>query len=237
MTVTHNVSQEVGSNGATSLSVSIVLPNSPNRYLMGHALESASTIIDLTSIVWNTTETLTEVWDVAQGSFLRGWAYGLINPTAVTANLTLTFASSKACAIIGSSFIDVNQSTPTGTVVTAVSSTGTTHSVTNNNGVTGGLIIGGVLRSTVAADRPRLTDNGGQTSLQITDDNSIDDFSCIGVSSEVFSGSVVMGWTSTEGTTDAWIAGATPLVPTGAGGAVYRRPDYSYFPKPLLRTD
>lgn len=128
-----------GTNGnTTSYSVSVT-PANNNRVLYAFLLAADTT--GPTSVVFNTSETMTSIANGTLGGGARGWwLYRLIAPSATTANVTATFASGAARKLTGFWYYDVDQTTPNDSP-DAVTGTGTTVQNTVSS-ATGDTVVG-----------------------------------------------------------------------------------------------
>jgi len=161
MAVAHdNTVSSTGTGTSLTLS-SFVIANQSNRYLIVHIVLGDASVGTVSSVTWNGTENLAQLWTAAQSSQLRIAAWGLKNPSAGTHNIVITPSASQD-AIFGAatSLYNVDQTTPTGTGVTNTGTSGNNASVGVDDGLTGGIVIG-LAERYVGANTGSIADGNG----------------------------------------------------------------------------
>jgi len=161
-TVTHDSSVSAKGINVSTLSVSLTIANNSNRYVIGHACaDTAAGPAQITSMTWNTTETMAALWSQLQ-LLVRTRAFGLAAPTATTANIACTFgATEEAVAVSGSSFYNVHQTTSTGTARTSSGTSGNNFWIGVDGGVTNGLVVGCGAWDKTTIGNPAISDKTG----------------------------------------------------------------------------
>lgn len=138
--------------------------------------------------------------------------FGLVAPSTGTANIAINTSGGapNVFAAVASSWTGVDQSTPTGTAVSAnLGAAGTTISV-NATSASGEVVVDGVF-----VYNRTLTVDSGQTQLGTV--NNVDDTVRCSSSYEAGAGTTTMSWTISSSTQTTAIA-AVPLKPVAGGG-------------------
>lgn len=124
MAITHvGTDTEATADNAASISRSYTVPAGSNRLLIAHYTGEDGTADDavLSTVVWNTTESLTKA--DAAGTNSRSEVWYLLNPTATTSNVVFTPASTTSgLAVAVSSYAGVAQSSQPDNTATATGS-------------------------------------------------------------------------------------------------------------------
>ena len=153
---------------STSLTTALTIAANSNRVL--YVFINDLTQTGVTSVVWNTTESLTQI---ASGTFNTAgdnwFLYRLINPTATTANVVSTFPGAAAAhSHLLASYYDTDQTTPNDTEDEAEGSgTAAQNTVTSATGDTCLAFIAVAGSSTLApaSGETERVDTGGTTAL------------------------------------------------------------------------
>lgn len=149
-----SIDTSASNSGATvsSLSCAITVASNRDRCLIVFVVSGSSSAITVSSVNWNTSEGLTQIFTVAGGSFGRISAYRLLNPTATAANVVVTLSGSAGHVYVSAhSLYGVDQTTPVGTARTTSATTGNDPWVGIDGGLAGGIAIGCGYRLTASA--------------------------------------------------------------------------------------
>lgn len=197
-----------GTNGnTTSYSVSVTPANS-NRVLYAFMLASNTTAP--TSVVFNTTETMTSIASGTLDGGARGWwLYRLIAPSATTADVTATWAAGVARKLTGFWYYDVDQTTPNDAADESEGSgTAVQNTVTSEVGDTVVGIVSHVASSThteASGETERLDPSTGDSAIY------------------ELAGAASVSFDVTLGTSRAWVCVGLNLNAVAGGGASLRR--------------
>lgn len=137
--------------GASDTSYSIsVTPANSNRVL--YAFVNSANTTAPTSVVFNTTETMTEIASGTYDTGTRGWwLYRLIAPSATTANVVFSFAAAATRKVSAWWYYDVDQTTPNDAADAATGSgTAVQNTVASETGDTCFAIVGHTATATHA---------------------------------------------------------------------------------------
>ena len=115
-----NVASTSGTTISSLTLSSFVVANQPDRCLFAFAGNAAAGGGALHSNwTWNTSESMTEMHDAANGAFHQIACARLLNPTATTASVSVTFAATQNEGFLAAyAAYNVDQTTPHGTVRT-----------------------------------------------------------------------------------------------------------------------
>lgn len=142
-----------------------------------------------TSVVFNTTETLTLIGSINQSGEIAAM-YQRVNPTVTTANIVTTFSASEECVGHAINLTDVDQSTPVDDFDSSSSASATSTSTAALAGATGGLAL-----DVISLFNKVPTIGSGQTSRWAEDNTTVIESSY--GSSEPGGASVTMSWSWT----------------------------------------
>ena len=139
----HNAAA-TGSAAATTVTISSYAVTAGAQFMVVGACDRGN--IAVSSVTWNTSENLIFLAGQNGGTGIRTEMWVLTNPTAVTANLVVTWASGAARRTVGvRTFKGVNTSSPYGTAVTGtptgICSVSEVISVAVTDATTGGLVV------------------------------------------------------------------------------------------------
>jgi len=201
---------------ATSITISCT-PAGSNRYMLIDVgvNNPSGPIPTVSSAVFNGSEnaTLISRQEANNGEMaLERW--GLVAPSATTANLVVTLSASQEFNAVVSTFTGVNQSTPLGTsVIDTYSAGGFAHSHATTS-ETDGLVWDTFI---IRGDATSLTPDAGQTTQVAhhtigTTGNGLDGI----VSSEPGAASVTTGYTWGTAEFGRWVHVTSPIKPVGA---------------------
>ena len=119
-------SSKVGTTGANSFSLTVAANS--NRFLVvGFSMGSSAGAPTVNSVKWNGSETPTLIGSVNNSGADQStvYIYGLVGPTATTANVDFNTTSSGGVICGAASFYGVNQSTPTSGFNSTTNTSGT----------------------------------------------------------------------------------------------------------------
>lgn len=203
---------------ATSFSTAAAAVAGTNRVLFAWILTGATTVLDPSTVKWNTTESLTQLGTTINlGANVKISLWRLINPTAGSFALDVTWAGTQEeIGVIWVSTKDTDQVTPNGTVATA---TGSTSAPTvNASSAAGELVLDGAGFSDNGANNITLTVDASQTSNQEIDGADLG-FEGLGSSRETAAGaSTTMSWTMSATAAFGWGIFAFQVNGAAAGG-------------------
>lgn len=208
--------------GTNSLTVSATIAANDDRLLVAHvginSFPASEISPGITSVVFNTTETMTQVsYDVHSDSpnNVAAATYARVAPTATTANVVLTLGGTMDRVHLGwSSYYGVDQATPYGTLGKTTNGTGT--AVTGScTGVADGMSTGYafVAWSTGATS---ITDDAGHTPRW--EEDAFGTFCSASMGTRAGAGSNAFAWTIAGSGSAQWITHSLPLNPVSAAG-------------------
>lgn len=212
---------------ATSFSTTAAAVGGSNRVLYAFILTGATTVLDPSTVNWNTSEALSQVGSTINlGANVKLSLWRLINPTAGSFSLSVTWAGNQEeISVIWVSVKDADQSTPNGTVATATGS-GTTATV-NATSAAGELVLDGVGTSDNGANNLTLTVGADQTSNQEVDGADLG-FESSGSSRETAAGaSTTMSWTISGAPAFGWGMFAFQVNAAAAAGVALQESGWS----------
>jgi len=182
------VSGNLASSTTPSLA-SVVVGAGANRALSCSISGRNGTLTTVTSVDFNTTETMTLVKREAQAANLWTEIFVLYNPTVTTAAVDFVLDNADATAAACTPFTGVKQLTGTGTPLGAQGTTGTANSLALTDGSVDGLGYDSIAVENAATS---LAIDSGQTQRSnLTDGASYD----AGTSTDVGAATINIGWT------------------------------------------
>jgi hypothetical protein len=152
-----NAAEFSGVSGTQS--VSLAVGTEPDRLLILDVSRYDGVLATLTNPVWNTTEAMTVVGGTTSGA-VRQDTYSLVSPSSGTLNASITLDNSdQGVHLAATSYYDVDQATPLGTLRTNTGTTATTGWIGVDAPV-GGMAHGSIVWDQGAAGRTISNRNG-----------------------------------------------------------------------------
>lgn len=167
----------------------------------------------ISSVVWNTSESLTQLATFSNSNNLRIDIWYKKNPTATTANIVMTESADVQGTCHVATYTGVNQTTPFGTQQTASGDTPTAPSVTVTTAT--GEVVLDIVGAASGGDTNNLVVGANQTQRDITRCGAA---ACAGtapksgISEQAGADGGVMSW-ATTGMSTNWVQMAVPIKP------------------------
>ena len=211
----NSIFEESGDSTTLDFDLTIATGSNTNLYVcVGDVKGDQSTV---TSVVWNTSESLTKIVEVDAVDIWGASLWRLKAPTTGTHTVTVTIPAASRLAAIAVALDGVDQTTSERTYSTASVSSFNANpiTVTAANSQNGDTVIDCVGRRQLEDDTA--TVDSGQTEIAQERANGFNDVGAL-MSYEAATGSnTVMSWTMSAASY-SYGAIAVPLVPAGGGG-------------------